>query len=253
MSDTRVAAIIPARNEAQFVAATVRACRAIPRVDLVLVVDDGSEDDTQHVARNAGAVVVRHSVNRGKASAMETGGSVVAMRDIEGREPRLLLFVDADLGESATSLAAVVAPVAQGNVDMAIGVVPGMVARSSVARLARRGIQGATGWAAAQPLSGQRCITREAFNVAAPLSPGWGVEVGLTIDVLTAGFTVQEVPAAIRKLSGDDETHAAARYRDVVLAVTSRRMRGVRAPREVIALSRGAQPVIGEPYTVNYY
>ena len=69
--DQRVAAIIPAKDEAERIAATVRAVRVIPHVDLVLVVDDGSEDDTQHVARAAGAVVVRHSQNRGKASAME--------------------------------------------------------------------------------------------------------------------------------------------------------------------------------------
>jgi len=86
----RVAVVIPAKDEADRIAATVRAARAIPHVDLVLVVDDGSEDDTQHVARRAGAVVVRHSVNRGKASAMETGASVAAMRDVVGAPRRLL-------------------------------------------------------------------------------------------------------------------------------------------------------------------
>ena len=87
----RVAVVIPAKDEVDRIATTIRACRAIPHVDLVLVVDDGSEDGTQHAARNAGAVVVRHSVNRGKASAMETGSSVVAMRDIEGRPVRIEL------------------------------------------------------------------------------------------------------------------------------------------------------------------
>ena len=73
----RVAVIIPAKDESRRIAATVRSARAIPHVDLVLVVDDGSEDNTQHVAREAGAVVVRHSHNRGKAAAMETGAAVV--------------------------------------------------------------------------------------------------------------------------------------------------------------------------------
>jgi hypothetical protein len=88
-SEQRVAVVIPAKDEQARIAATVRAAKAIPNADLVVVVDDGSIDDTQHVARAAGAVVVRHSVNRGKASAMETGASVVAMRDVPGSPPRL--------------------------------------------------------------------------------------------------------------------------------------------------------------------
>lgn len=253
MSDsTRVAAIIPAQDEAEFIAATVRACRAIPLVDLVLVVDDGSEDDTQHVARSAGAVVVRHSVNRGKASAMETGGSVVAMRDIEGLQPRLLLFVDGDLGESATSLAALVGPVARGEVDLSIGAIPGLYARGGANKLARRAIQRATGWVPAQPLSGQRCTTREAFAMASPLARGWGADVGMTIDVLTAGFTVQEIPCDIRHRAPDERRNGGAQYRDIALAVTTRRLRGVRAPRQVATKGRGSQPALGEPYSVSY-
>ena len=110
----RVAAVIPAKDEAERIAATVRSARAIPHVDLVLVVDDGSEDDTQHVARDAGAVVVRHSHNRGKAAAMETGAAVVAMRDADGRAPRLLLFVDGDLGDTAVNTAPLVRAGARG-------------------------------------------------------------------------------------------------------------------------------------------
>ncbi|NLE72341.1 MAG: glycosyltransferase, partial [Actinomycetales bacterium] len=107
----RVAVIIPCKDESRRIASTVRAARAIPHVDLVLVVDDGSEDATQHVAREAGAVVVRHSHNRGKAAAMETGAAVVAMRDVEDGPARLLLFLDGDLGESAVNAAPLVPPV----------------------------------------------------------------------------------------------------------------------------------------------
>ena len=106
--------IIPAKDEEDRIGATVRAARAIPHVDLVVVVDDGSSDGTQKAARTAGATVIRHSVNRGKASAMETGASVVAMRDEEGRPARLLLFLDADLGESAVEAAPLVEPVLAG-------------------------------------------------------------------------------------------------------------------------------------------
>ena len=72
----KVALITPAKDEGDSIAATIRACKAIPRADLFVVVDDGSSDNTGDAARLAGAVVVRHSVNRGKDSAMETGAKV---------------------------------------------------------------------------------------------------------------------------------------------------------------------------------
>nr|WP_245859231.1 glycosyltransferase family 2 protein [Luteimicrobium subarcticum] len=224
--------IIPAKDEAKRIAATIRSARAIPNVDLVLVVDDGSEDATQHVARDAGAVVVRHPHNRGKAAAMETGALVVAMRDVPGRPPRHLLFIDADLGETAVATAALVPPVMQGVADMAIAIIPpqpGAGGHGFVVGAARRAIQSLTGWTPKQPLSGMRCITREAFETGTPLARGWGVEVGLTIDLLRRGYVAVEIPCEIRhRPSGKDfkgQMHRAAQYRDVQLAINSRRIR----------------------------
>lgn len=251
----RVAVVISAKDETERIAATVRAARAIPNVDLVLVVDDGSEDDTQHVARAAGAVVVRHSQNRGKASAMETGAQVVAMRDVEDGPARLLLFVDADLGETAVNTAPLVPPVLAGRADMSIALLPpqpGAGGRGIVQGLARRSIQRATGWSPKQPLSGQRCLTRAAFEAATPLAHGWGVETGMTIDLLQQGFAVVEVPCELRhRPSRNDlagQLHRAAQYRDVALAVSRRRLRrGVSAVPEE---GPGAAP--GEPRELDY-
>lgn len=224
--------VIPAKDEAERIADTVYAVRAIPYVDLVLVVDDGSVDDTQHAARAAGAVVVRHSQNRGKASAMETGASVVAMRDEEAGPARLLLFVDADLGATAVNVAPLVPPVVAGRADMSIAVLPpqaGAGGRGIVTGLARKAIQRATGWIPRQPLSGQRCLTRQAFDAATPLARGWGVEVGMSIDVLMQGFAVVEVPCDLwHRPSGNDlqgQLHRARQYRDVKMAVMARRFR----------------------------
>ncbi|WP_225755565.1 glycosyltransferase family 2 protein [Actinotalea sp. Marseille-Q4924] len=230
----RVAVVIPAKNESRRIAATVRSARSIPHVDLVLVVDDGSEDATQHVARDAGAVVVRHSHNRGKASAMETGAAVVAMRDAPDRPARLLLFIDGDLGETAVNTAPLIPPVLDGTADVSIAVLPpqaGAGGRGLVVGLARRSIQAMTGWTPTQPLSGMRCLTREAFEAATPLAHGWGVETGMTIDLLTKGFVAVEVPCDLKhRPSGSDfrgQMHRAAQYRDVLLAVNARRMRKV--------------------------
>lgn len=228
----RVAVVIPAKDESRRIAATVRAARAIPHVDLVLVVDDGSQDATQHVARDAGAVVVRHPHNRGKAAAMETGAAVVAMRDAPDRPARLLLFLDGDLGETAVNCAPLVPPVLSGEADVAIAVLPpqpGAGGRGIVVGLARRSIHSMTGWNPTQPLSGMRCLTREAFEAATPLARGWGVETGMTIDLLTKGFTAVEVPCDLKhRPSGSDwrgQMHRANQYRDVLMAVNARKVR----------------------------
>ena len=104
------------------------------------------------------------------------------------------MFIDADLGGSAANMAVLVAPVASGQADMTIAVLPPQETSGGghgfVVRLARKGIERLAGWTPTQPLSGMRCLSREAFEAASPLARGWGVEVGLTIDVLGAGYRV---------------------------------------------------------------
>ncbi|MFP7696958.1 glycosyltransferase family 2 protein [Trueperella sp. LYQ143] len=235
----RVAVVIPAKNESDRIGATVRAARAIPRVDLIVVVDDGSTDNTGEIARAAGATVVRHSVNHGKASALETGSSVVAMRDADGVPPRAVLFLDADTGDSAIECAALIEPVVRGTADMTIAYLPpqqGAGGHGIVTGYAKRWIWRLTGWIPRQPLSGQRCLNREALEAAFPLAAGWGVEVGMTIDLLCQGFTVQEIPCPIfhrasgRNLAG--QIHRATQYRDVIRAVVSRRLRRIHVPKK---------------------
>ena len=236
-----VAVIIPAKDEADRIAATIAAARGIDGVDLVVVVDDGSSDGTAAVARSAGATVERHPRNRGKAAAMATGAAAVARADaadpVLAGGSRHLLFVDADLEDSAANLGVLVTPVASGEADMTIAVLPPQKTSGGghgfVVRLARKGIRALTGWTATQPLSGMRCLSRAAFAAASPLAPGWGVEVGLTVDVLARGLRVDEVPCELHhRVTGTDwraQVHRARQYRDVWLALAARRLRRVRA------------------------
>ena len=228
----QVAVVVPAWNEAGRIAATVRATAALPDVDLVLVVDDGSADATQRIAREAGAVVVRHPHNRGKAEAMQTGAAVVAMRDGNDSPPRHLLFLDADLGDSAVSAAPLIASVMSGQADVAVAILPaqsGAAGRGFATSLARRAIRRSTGWSAEAPLSGTRCLTRAAYESATPLAHGWGVETAMTIDLFKAGFRVTEIPCDLKhRASGSDlrgRMHRASQYRDVLVAVTARGVR----------------------------
>ncbi|WP_218566600.1 glycosyltransferase family 2 protein [Vallicoccus soli] len=229
-----VAVVIPAKDEAQRIAATVRAAGELPGVDLVVVVDDGSSDRTGELAAAAGATVVRHPVPHGKAGAMETGGELV--RVLEARDgataPRALLFLDADLEASAAAAGPLVPPVLAGAADMTIAVLPPQRRAGGghglVVRLARDGIRAATGWEATQPLSGQRCLTREAFEAALPLAPGFGVETGLTVDLLRRGLRVREVEVDLHhRVTGTDlraQLHRARQWRDVARALAARRV-----------------------------
>src|SRR4051794_33497096 len=123
----QVAAVIPCKDEADRIAATVAAVASLPQVGRVVVVDDGSTDETSAAARAAGADVVRHDRNRGKAAALETGVARVralehadAGRDPSAAWPAALLFVDGDLQETATNLGVLTTSVLDGSADMTI-------------------------------------------------------------------------------------------------------------------------------------
>ncbi|MEV4217293.1 glycosyltransferase family 2 protein [Nonomuraea sp. NPDC049725] len=224
-ADTAV--VVPAKNEADRIGLTVEAALGLPGVDLVVVVDDGSTDPTGRVARAAGARVVRHSRNRGKAAAMETGAE--AVRLLDGEIPRHLLFLDADLAGTAQAAAPLIEPVRTGEADMTIAVFATRVKLAGhgiVVRVSRDGIRRATGFEATQPLNGQRCLTRDAFEAARPLAHGFGVETALTIDLLRKGFRVREVEVEMaHRATGSDwraQLHRARQLRDVALALASR-------------------------------
>lgn len=236
----RVAVIIPAKDEAERIGMTVRAVKALPFVnlELIVVVDDGSADDTREIARQTGAVTVRHTVTRGKASSMETGAKVVAMRAIRGKTPPLLLFLDADLGESAAEAAPLIEPVVKGEADCTIAVLPkpaGAGGHGFVLGLSKWAIRRTTGWNPQAPLSGQRCLTSAAFQAAVPLAAGWGVETDMTISLITAGFAVKEVPVnfthRVSRRDFKSQMHRLHQFIDVLKAVLKLRARRVHIKR----------------------
>jgi hypothetical protein len=244
-----VAVIIPAKNEADLIGATVAAARGLAGVDLVVVVDDGSGDDTAGKAASAGARVVRHARCRGKAAAMETGAEAVRLAESgelagQGSAPRHLLFLDADLGASAAEAGPLAEPVRSGAADMTIAIFKDRVRLGGfgvVTATAGAGIERATGWRPVQPLNGQRCLTRPAFAAALPLAPGWGVETGMTIDLWRKGMRITEVEVPLsHRATGTDwrsQLHRLRQLRDVARAIAVRepgtwRMRRGRAAQQ---------------------
>ncbi len=226
-----VAVVIPAYNEADRVGATAAAAATLTGVDLVVVVDDGSRDGTVRAAREAGAAVLRHARNRGKAAAMETGAEAVRLLDQHDQraQARHLLFLDADLGATAAAAGPLITPVTEGEADMTIAVFAARVklgGHGFVVRLSAAGIRRATGWAPAQPLNGQRCLTRAAYDAARPLAPGFGVETAMTIDLKRKGLRITEVEVPLaHRATGTDlsaQLHRARQFAGVARALATR-------------------------------
>jgi glycosyltransferase involved in cell wall biosynthesis len=87
---TNVAALIPAYFEGRSIADVAR--RTLAQLDRVLVVDDGSTDNTEAEARSSGADVIRHALNQGKGAAIKTG-----LRELNGRAGvEYILVLDGD-------------------------------------------------------------------------------------------------------------------------------------------------------------
>jgi glycosyltransferase involved in cell wall biosynthesis len=188
----RVAAIVPARDEADRIASTVRGLAGLPDIEEILVVDDGSTDGTGEAALAAGARVIRSPRSRGKGGALEAGLRAAAPASV-------YLFADGDLGDSASGVGSVLREVLDGRSDLAIAVVPRSAVRGLgiVKRSAAAAIRLLSGFRATEPLSGQRAMTAAVLERCRPLAAGFGVEVGMTIDAVRAGFLVREVDADV--------------------------------------------------------
>jgi glycosyltransferase involved in cell wall biosynthesis len=112
--------VIPAYNEEATVAQVVR--EAVRVADAVVVVDDGSRDRTSVLAGEAGAIVVRHAVNRGLGGALGTGIAAAIKLGADA-----VVTMDADGQHRAADAARVFERIGKGDVDFVIGsrMIPG--------------------------------------------------------------------------------------------------------------------------------
>src|SRR5918996_1952974 len=198
MGEERVVAIIPAYEEAERVAATIAGLRRIEHVHNVLVVDDGSSDETSAAAFRAGATCVSLGRNRGKGGALNAGIATVRGYVLSGRWPMpdAVLLADADLGATAEVLERLLGPVLAGEADLAIADLPpqpGAGGFGLVKRLATWGLRLNGAHDLREPLSGQRAISWAALPSLTPFAGGFGVDVQMTLDALAGGLTIVEI------------------------------------------------------------
>ena len=226
----RITVIIPAHNEEDRIAATIQAVQGIEGVEEIVVIDDGSTDDTACVATASGATsVLRHGRNRGKGEAMKTG-LAVASCDI-------LLYVDADLGVSACEADRLLDPILEGRADVALATFPSTAGGGVglAVGLARWGIHRLTGVRLSAPLSGQRAMSRAVAESIGSFAPGYSVETAMTIDLLRAGYRIEEVQTGMtHRTTGRDLhgfRHRGQQFLHIARALLSRAFDGGRMPR----------------------
>lgn len=182
-----VSVIIPAYNEEERIANTLRAIKERGFATEIIVVDDGSRDRTVEIAQAEGVKVLQLACNRGKGEALNQA--------VPHAKGDIIVFLDADLGGSAGQGELLLGPILEGEADLTIARFPRPKKKGGfglVKRLAAWGIRQA-GMEAGEPLSGQRAMTRQALLTLLPFSSGFGIEVGMSIRALRQGYRIEEV------------------------------------------------------------
>jgi glycosyltransferase involved in cell wall biosynthesis len=107
-------AVIPAFNEGTMIRDVVS--RVLPHVQEVVVVDDGSSDDTYEQAKQTDATVIRHIINRGQGAALQTGMELALKKGAD-----IILHFDSDGQHPAHQIQDLVKPVIDGDADIVMG------------------------------------------------------------------------------------------------------------------------------------
>lgn len=110
----KVACIIPAWNEEKHIVKVIEKVKKF--VDLVIVVDDASQDDTYKLALATGIVVLKHPLNRGQGAALQTGSDYALSHEAD-----IIVHFDADDQFSAQEIPDIIAPIINKEADVVFG------------------------------------------------------------------------------------------------------------------------------------
>jgi glycosyltransferase involved in cell wall biosynthesis len=168
--------ILPAYNEAAGLRATLASVAALGLDLEVIVVDDGSDDETAAIAERAGAIVGRHTANRGKGAALRTGIGMATTQRI--------ITMDADTTYPAQAIPQVLALLDDHDYVSAArrdgrGHIP-IVNRAGNTLIAFA-IRRVSGSRLADPLTGMYAIRRSALRGLQPSSNGFGIETEIAM------------------------------------------------------------------------
>ncbi|WP_434565461.1 glycosyltransferase family 2 protein [Thermoanaerobacterium thermosaccharolyticum] len=183
-----VSVLIPAFNESNRIVDTIRGMENIKEIDEIIVVNDGSTDDTADKAKKAGAKLVNIKNNSGKGKALKEGLKYV--------KNDVVAFIDADVGLTSREVIKLIEPVINGEADVTVARFPKVNVKSGfgfVKKLAKYGVKLLTGYDFDSTLSGQRVFKKEVLDKIKKFYSGYGIEVGMTIDILNMGYKIKEI------------------------------------------------------------
>ena len=184
-----VSVVIPCRNEARSIGVTVTALSTLGFKE-ILVVDDGSTDDSAAVARSCGARVIRQPYGKGNGAAIKAGA-----REATGTA---IVFMDADGQHKPSDIASLLERLNAG-FDMAIGA-RRFSSQASVGRgIANTFYNWLATWMVGHKVldltSGFRAVWRTKFNQFLYLLPnGFSYPTTITMAFFRAGYSIDYVP-----------------------------------------------------------
>ncbi|MDK2584909.1 glycosyltransferase family 2 protein [Romboutsia sedimentorum] len=188
-----ISIIIPAYNEADKIKDTLENIIDINEINEIIVVDDGSSDNTVEIAsniKNDKVKVFKLDKNRGKGYALNYGLKI-SMKNAD-----IIGFLDGDLGSSSSEIKKLITPILNDEADVIIAKFPPAKKKGGlgfVKGLAKQSVLDMTGVELDATLSGQRIFKKEVLERFDEIPFGYGVEVGMTIDMLKHGYKIKEV------------------------------------------------------------
>ncbi len=172
----KIVVIVPAYNEEKHIGGVLDILRNVNLIDEILVVSDGSSDNTAEVARSYDVRVVERQTNGGKGAAMKTG--------IEATDADIIAFIDADLiGITPEHITDLIQPLLiNRELMMTVGKFTGGRLRTDLAQTI------------VPFISGQRAMRREVLKGLPDLeSTGFGVEIAITQHAKQNNLKIEEV------------------------------------------------------------
>lgn len=192
MTDKKLIVAIPAFNEADIIRKTIEGLSTLDQIDRIVVIDDGSRDNTSKEVLNTGVDLLRFDSNKGKGAALK--------EVFKKYEFDYICLLDADLGLSSIEASKLINPVLKGEVDFTIAEFPTRQKAGKkagfglVKNLAKKGIKFYSKVEINNSLSGQRVYSKEVIDSIIYMPNNYGIEVAMTAKALKEGYSYRNVP-----------------------------------------------------------